>query len=412
MPDPGFRFEPYLSDAMLRANAIAGQGGPPPAYPLAFGLPDPASFPSRALQRVARRVLGEQVGQSLQYGNFQGVPELREVVVERLRRLEGVALSPEQVLITSGSSQGIGVVAQALLNPGDTIVVEGPTFLWAVRTFELYGPRVVEIPLDDRGMRTDMLAHELRTLARQGIRPKLIYVLPNFQNPAGVTMSLDRRRRLLSLAEQHEVPILEDDAYGELRFEGRSQPSLLALDRRGLVLRCSTFSKILGAGLRLGWIAGQQDMVKRLINIKVDGGTSPLASHFAIEFAREGLLDKHVRKLRAVYRERRDAMQEALQAHCSRHATWITPQGGFFFWLTLKPDVDPDLAVQEARARGVSYLPGGACYSSERGQDQLRLAFSFLPPDQIREGIARLGEALEAAMEAGRPVAVAAGARA
>jgi DNA-binding transcriptional MocR family regulator len=356
-------------------------------------------------------VLGEQIGQSLQYGNFQGVPELREVVAKRLRRLEGVDVSPEQLLITAGSSQGIGVVAQALLDAGDTMIVEGPTFLGAVRTFELYGPRVVEIPLDERGMRTDLLERSLRDLAREGVRPKLIYTLPNFQNPAGVTMSLERRRKLLALAERYEVPILEDDAYGELRFEGRAQPSLLALDRRGLVIRCSTFSKILGAGLRLAWLAGQESLMKRLINIKIDGGTSPLASHFAIAFEREGMLDAHVRKLRKVYRERRDAMQEALQAHCARHATWITPQGGFFFWLTLKPEVDPKLALQEAQARGVSYLPGTACYSSGTGGDQLRLAFSFLPPDQIREGIARLGEALEAAMEAGQRVPVAAGAR-
>ncbi len=397
------RFEALLSETLRQAAPVAVMGGPQPEYPFTYGLPDPASFPSRALLRVARTVLLEQGREALQYGNYQGDPALRSLVADRLRWLDGVEVGPEQILITNGSSQAIALVAQALVNRGDTILVEAPTFLGAVRTFELFGPRVVEIPLDDHGMRIDVLERTLTDLRRGGIQPKLLYTLPTFQNPAGVTLTLDRRRALVQLAERFNVPVLEDDPYGELRFEGRALPSLLKLDRSGLVIRCGSFSKILGAGLRLGWLTAPESLLRRLVQLKVDGGTNPFASHFAVAFARRGLLERHVRLLRRVYRARRDAMLESLEAHCSEHATWTRPQGGFFIWVQLKPEIDPARAREEALARGVAYLPGPACYSSGRGANQLRLAFSYLPEDQIRAGIARLGEALAAARRA--PVA-------
>ncbi len=407
MPADPISLDSLYSQAAARVQLIPQMGGVQPEFPFTFGLPDEASFPSKAMLKVSRSVFTDDIGKALQYGSYQGAPELRQVVAERLRRLEGVEIGLESVMITNGSSQAIGLVAQALVDPGDTILVEGPTFLGAVRTFELFGPRVVEVPLDDRGLRIDALTRILEDLRREGVQPKFIYTLPNFHNPAGVTLTLDRRRALLKLAERFGVPVLEDDAYGELRFEGRSLPSLLSLDSTGLVIRTGTFSKILGAGLRLGFIAGREDVVKRMVALKVDGGTNPVASHLAVQFARQGLLDKHIRKLRTVYRARRDAMLEALEQHCAPYATWTRPQGGFFVWLDFKPGVDPARVFEEAQARGVAYLRGPACYSSGRGANHARLAFSYLTAEQIREGIARLGQALAAAQRV--PVAAGVG---
>jgi 2-aminoadipate transaminase len=390
-------FDSLYSEALRRSNPVPGVGDAPPEFPFTFGLPDPGSFPARELVRVSREVFGARSEEALQYGNYQGELALRDVAAERLRRLEGVEVTADDLLITNGSSQALGLVCQALVDPGDTILVEGPTFLGAVRTFEVFGPRVVEVPLDDHGLRVDALERTLQDLKRQDVRPKFLYTLPNFHNPAGVTLSLERRRKLLRLAERYGLPILEDDAYGELRFEGRGIPSLLSLDTSGLVVRTGTFSKILAAGLRLGWICGTHSVVKRLVALKVDGGTNPVAAHLAATFANQGLLDRHIRRLRRVYRERRDAMVESLEEHCAEYATWTRPQGGFFVWVELKPGVDSDRALEESSKRGVGYLRGPACYSSGRGANQLRLAFSYLGVEQIREGIARLGEALAAA---------------
>jgi 2-aminoadipate transaminase len=381
----------------------ASAASPPAAdtISLAYGLPDPKSFPTDELLEVTRRVLAEQSSSALQYGAAQGDPGLRRYLAERLNEKEGLSLEPEQVVITSGSSQAISMVAQLMVDPGDAILLEGPTFLGAVRVFRLYQPRLEELPLDERGLIIEELEGRLERLAGEGVRPKFLYTQPTFHNPAGVTMPLERRLELLDVAKKHALLVVEDDAYGDLRFEGSDLPTLLALDREGLVIRLGTFSKILAAGLRLGWAAGPPSLMRALPVVKTDSGTSPYSSHLAAEWARSGSLEPHIRKLRGVYRERRDAMLAALERHCAQYCHWTKPEGGFFVWVELNESVDPKRLRQTADEAGVAYLPGTQCFASDRGECFLRLSFSFATPQRIEQAIERLGRAMARAASAG-----------
>jgi len=293
------------------------------------------------------------------------------------------------------------MVAQLMVDPGDTILLEGPTFLGAVRVFRLYQPRLEELPLDERGLIVEELERRLERLAAEGVRPKFLYTQPTFHNPAGVTMPLDRRLELLDLAKQYSLLVVEDDAYSDLRFEGSDLPSLLALDREGLVIRLGTFSKILAAGLRLGWAAGPPSVMRALPVVKTDSGTSPYSSHLAAEWATSGSLEPHVRKLRGIYRERRDAMLRALERHCAPFCHWTKPEGGFFVWVELNEGVDPKRLRQAADEAGVAYLSGTQCFASDRGESFLRLSFSFGTVEKIEQGIERLGRAMEQAASVG-----------
>jgi 2-aminoadipate transaminase len=393
-------YAPLYSRMAQVGLAQGGVAAPPPADDLisfSYGLPDPGSFPSDELQHVTRSVLDHQSATALQYGPPQGEPRLRRYLAERLNEKEGLSLTPEQVAVTSGSLQAIGILAQLLVDPGDTILLEGPTFLGAARVFRLHQPRLEELPLDDDGLVVGELERRLDRLASEGVRPKLLYTMPTFHNPGGVTMPLERRLELLRIAEKHSLLVLEDDAYGDLRFEGSDLPSLLALDRQGLVIRFGTFSKILAAGLRLGWAAGPAEIVQAMPVVKADGGTSPYGAHLAAEWAVGGMLEPHVQKLRAIYRQRRDAMLTALERYCASSCGWTRPQGGFFVWVELAEEVDPLILRQTAHDNGVTYLPGTQCFASGGGERFLRLSFSFLTPEKIEQGIERLGRAMEAA---------------
>ena len=361
----------------------------------AYGLPDPDSFPTEELLSATRSVLADQSATALQYGPPQGDPGLRTYLAERLNEQEGLALTPDQVAITNGSSQAIALIAHLLVDPGDTVLVEGPTFLGTVRVFQLYQARLEELPLDEHGLDVAELERRLERLAANGVRPKFLYTQPTFHNPAGVTMPLDRRLELLRVAEKHALPVVEDDPYGDLRFEGSDVPSLLALDRQGLVVRFGSFSKILAAGLRLGWAAGPAALVQALPAVKTDSGTSPYAARLAAEWASGGKLEPHVRQLRGIYRERRDAMLAALERYCAPHCRWTRPEGGFFVWVELDDGLDPGLLHQAAQELGVGYLPGNRCFASGSGERFLRLSFSFLAPEKIEQGIERLGRAME-----------------
>jgi 2-aminoadipate transaminase len=371
----------------------------------AFGLPDPGSFPSDELQAVTQTVLAHHSTTALQYGNTQGEPRLRDYLAERLNEREGLSLSRDQIAITSGSLQAIALLTELLVDPGDVVLLEGPTFLGAARIFRLHGARFEELPIDDGGLVIPELVRCLERLDAEGLRPKFLYTMPTFHNPAGVTMPLDRRLALLEAARKWSLLVIEDDAYGDLRFEGSELPSLLALDQAqprvgeedGVVVRLGTFSKILAAGLRLGWAAGPAAVVQSLAVVKTDGGTSPYAAHLAAEWAMTGKLEPHVRRLRRIYGERRDAMLSALERYCAPYCRWTKPDGGFFVWVELDHGVDPDLLWQAADEVGVVYLPGNRCFASCQGDRFLRLAFSLQTPTKIQDGIKRLGQAMECA---------------
>jgi 2-aminoadipate transaminase len=383
-----------------------GAGAQPPtddAISFAFGLPDPGSFPNDELRAVNEAVLANQSMTALQYGNPHGEPRLRAYLADRLNEREGLSLSSDQIAITSGSLQAIALLTELLVDPGDTILLEGPTFLGAARIFRLHGAQFEELPIDNQGLVISELERCLERLKAQGVRPKFLYTMPTFHNPAGVTMPLDRRLELLKVARQWSLLIIEDDAYGDLRFEGSELPSLLALDGTGpgeaegdgLVVRLGTFSKTLAAGLRLGWAAGPRGVVQSLAVVKTDGGTSPYAAHLAAEWATSGKLEPHVQKLRRIYGGRRDAMLASLERHCAPYCSWTSPQGGFFVWVELNDSLDPELLRETAEELGVVYLPGSRCFASGTGDRFLRLAFSLQTPERIEEGIGRLGQAMK-----------------
>jgi len=360
-----------------------------------WGSPPPDLFPLETMREVATQVL-DQGPDPLRYGPAEGVPVLRELIAQRLR-LAGMDIAPSQVLILTGSEQGIYMVAQALLRPGDGVVVEAPTYPGALRTFRSLGAQLHPVPLDKEGMRLDVLEG---VLAYQ--RPKLIYTVPTFQNPTGITMSLDRRRGLLELAWRYRVPILEDDPYSDLRYEGQHIPLIQALDRRNYVIYLSTFSKWLFPGLRVGWMVAPRGVASRLVGIKrsLDLCTSPLSQFIVFELIRRGV--DHLDRILRIYRARRDALLSALDRHCRGFMEWGRPQGGFFVWCTLREGIQMEALQEEALRAGVAFISGKPFFlEGFDGERHLRLNFPRLPEGRIEEGIQRLALALRQA--ASRP---------
>jgi 2-aminoadipate transaminase len=322
----------------------------------------------------------------------------------------GIEVGPDNVLVTSGAQQALDLVGKLFLDPGDRVLVEAPTFVGAIQAFRSYQAQYLTVPVDEDGLRVDLLEDALRA------RPKFLYVLPNFQNPAGVTLSLERRRRLVELASHYRIPIVEDDPYGQLRYEGEHLPPLVTIDAdlhgcargehalHGGVLYLGTLSKTLAPGLRLGWIVAPEDVIRRLVQMKqgTDLHTGTFVQMVAYETARGGFLDGHVRRIREVYRERRDAMLGALQREFPSTVRWTRPQGGLFLWVTLPPGTDSSVVLQDALREKVAFVPGTPFYPDGGGRESFRLNFSYCRPEVIREGVRRLGAVVR--RHAGRTV--------
>ena len=367
-------------------------GGREGMISFSFGYPDPAKLPLAGIAEATERAMRSHGQWPLQYGPTFGYEGLLDFLVEKLGRDQRIACGRENLLLTAGGSQALGLLCELLLDPGDTVLSEAPTWLGAVRIFKNLGVRVESVPLDDEGTRVDLLEQKLAELRRQGVTPKFLYVIPNFQNPAGVTTTLERRRRIVELAERHGLPILEDDAYFDLRFAGEHLPTLYSLDGGRHVLYFGTFSKILAAGMRLGWIVGEPDLIGRLGVLKVDGGTSPFAAHVAYEYCKDGRLEERIEELIAAYRHRRDLMLGELDERMPEGVEWTVPQGGFFIWLTLPEGVDAVRMLPKARERGVDYSPGTAFFYDGTGRQNIRLAFSYVSDEEAARGIRILSE--------------------
>jgi 2-aminoadipate transaminase len=372
----------------------------PEMISFAGGMPAPELFPREELAQATIRVLEEQSHLALQYGATEGCRPLRELLVRHMARY-GIEVGTENVLVTTGSQQALDLVGKLLLNPGDRVAVEEPTYLGALQAFTAYQAEYLPVPIDDDGMRVDLLEEALRAA------PKFVYVLPNFQNPGGVTLSLPRRRRLVELAAHYGTPIVEDDPYGQLRYEGTHLPPLVKLDAdlhagngagrfRGAVLYLGTLSKTLAPGLRIGWVVAPAEVVARLAQMKqgADLHTSTFAQMVAYETARGGFLDRHVRRLREAYRARRDAMLDALARHFPPGVRWTRPQGGLFLWVTLPSPLDAATVLADALAAKVAFVPGSSFHPRGGGAATMRLNFSYCAPEVIEEGIRRLGAVL------------------
>jgi 2-aminoadipate transaminase len=372
----------------------------PEVISFAGGLPAPELFPIERFQEACQRVLAEKGSSALQYGTTEGYAPLREMIAHNMSRY-GIVAGIENVLITSGSQQALDLIGKLLVNPGDHVLVEAPTYLGALQAFDVYGAEYVSIPIDDDGLQTELLEEALRS------GPKFMYVLPNFQNPGGVTLSEGRRHKLVFLADKYGIPLIEDDPYGQLRYEGEHLPALVVIDRENLlrddgyrmgnVIYLSTFSKTLAPGLRLGWIVAPTDVIAKLVQLKqgADLHTSTFALFVAYEVARDGFLDEHVRNIRQVYRQRRDAMLAALKEFFPPEVTWTHPAGGLFLWVNLPEDMECQALFEVALRENVAFVPGDCFYAgSNEGRRHMRLNFSNAQPEQIREGIRRLSLAV------------------
>jgi 2-aminoadipate transaminase len=377
----------------------------PDVISFAGGLPGADLFPIERFGDACERVLRDYGARALQYSTTEGERPLREMIARHTSRY-GIVVDADNVLITSGSQQALDLIGRVFLNPGDHVVVERPTYLGALQAWTSYQAEYLTVDVDEAGMRTD----DLQAALRGG--PKFVYALPNFQNPTGVTLALDRRLALLELSDRHGVPILEDDPYGQLRYDGDHLPSLVSLDAefRGLasegysgnVLYVSTLSKTLAPGLRLGWIIGPHDVIQRLAQAKqaLDLHTGTFVQLVAYEVSRSGFLDAHVRKLRAAYKTRRDAMLDAMAAAFPPSVKWTRPAGGLFVWAKVPETIDTTDILREALTEQVAFVPGASFYADKSGTNTMRLNFTHAGPPLIKEGIERLGRVLHKALAA------------
>jgi 2-aminoadipate transaminase len=364
----------------------------PDVISFAGGLPAPAAFPVRDFRDACRWILGHDAKHALQYGPTEGYSPLKDYLIETMAKYEIPAVR-ENILFTNGSQQALDFIGRVFINEGDKIITGRPTYLGAIQAWNVYGPDYVTVPLDDDGMRMDELEKALA--ANPGV--KFIYVLPNFHNPAGTTLPLERRYRLVELAVEHGAFIVEDDPYGELRYEGEDITPIFAMHKENTIY-LSTFSKTLAPGLRLGWIVAPQHIMKRFIQAKqgADLHTSTLVQYLAYDICQRGLIRAHVRKIRKIYRERRDAMLRAMEEHFPPEVTWTRPQGGLFLWVRMPECLDAEKLLEVAVEEKVAFVPGHAFYpGGSDGRCCMRLNFSYSPPDIIEEGIRRLGRAIE-----------------
>ena len=377
----------------------------PEIISFAGGLPAPDVFPVKRFEVACHKVLADHGAMALQYSPTEGYDPLREMIAHNMARY-GIVANADNVLITSGSQQALDLIGKLLVNRGDRILVEAPTYLGALQAFSVYGAQYVPVEVDEDGLLTEQLDSSLRA------GPKFMYVLPNFQNPAGVTLSEGRRHELLLLADKYGIPIVEDDPYGQLRYEGAHLAPLVMLDREnmsrdngftlGNVIYLSTFSKTLAPGIRLAWIVAPEDVISRLVLLKqaADLHTSTFNQYLAYEVARDGFLDQHVKLIRQVYRERRDAMLHALDEYFPHEVTWTHPKGGLFLWVTLPEGTDSQALLRAALAEDVAFVPGDCFYAANgyEGGRHMRLNFSHSQPEQIHEGIRRLSVAVKMQM--------------
>ena len=377
----------------------------PDIISFAGGLPAPELFPIAEAQAAACRVLTDGGVEALQYGPTEGFVPLRQFIVDRMARY-GIRAKAENVVITNGSQQALDLIGKLLLNPGDRILVEEPTYLGALQAWNAYQAEYISVPSDDDGLRTELLEAALR------VGPKFMYVLPNFQNPGGTTLPLERRLEVVRLSNKYGIPVVEDDPYGALRFEGEHLPPLVALDSdfqenagsngrgymEGNVVYLGTFSKTLAPGLRLGWVVAPVEIIDQLVMAKqgVDLHTATFNQMLAWELVKDGFMDEHVRVIRRVYGERRDVMLAALERYFPEGCSWTHPEGGLFLWARVPEWIDTAELLTEAVQARVAYVPGFAFYAEPgHGRNTMRLNFSNAQPAQIEEGIRRLGDLLK-----------------
>jgi 2-aminoadipate transaminase len=365
------------------------------------GLPAPEVFPIAEFKAACDKVLTDNGPMALQYSNSEGYAPLREMIARQMDAY-GMKLTTDNILITTGTQQSIDLISKMLINNAERILVEDPTFLGALQVFSVFGARYVAVPIDGEGIQTGLLPEAFR------VGPRFMYIIPTFQNPGGVTLSMKRREVLIALSDQYGIPVLEDDPYSALRFEGETLPPLIALDAArlktadgypaGNVIYCGSFSKTLAPGLRLAWIAAPPEVIAKLVQIKqgADLHTPIFVQMAAYECLRDGFLERHIPKIREVYRERRNVMLAAMEEHFPKGMEWTRPAGGLFLWAKLPEGMVSADLLRTAIKMNVAFVPGNSFFSvdDKAGERYFRLNFSNMAPGRIREGIRRLGKAI------------------
>jgi 2-aminoadipate transaminase len=362
----------------------------------ASGLPDPGLYPADTLRALTDEILTRDSRAALQYGPAEGVPALREWVADRLRQ-RGLDVTTEGVLITHGSQQALDLAARAFLDPGDRVLLENPSYLAAIQTFDSYEAEYETLPVDEDGLNPADLR---KALAPGPQHPKLLFLLPNFQNPTGATLAAERRQTIADAAVRAGLPLLEDDAYHDLQYDGEPLPAVASLARNPMAVYTGTFSKTIVPGIRVGYVAGDPALIARLAQLKqiTDLHSSSLGQRIALRFCEEGYLEPQIARLRAAYKERRDAMLAALAAHMTGLASWTHPRGGMFLLLSLPSDADAAALLPRAMAAGVAFVPGGTFFPCGGGDHTLRLNFVSATPAQIDAGIHLLADVIRDAV--------------
>jgi 2-aminoadipate transaminase len=371
----------------------------PSIISFAGGLPNPQTFPVHEVEEATKRVLRDHAKQALQYSTTEGITVLREAVAEHLKK-DGMDVHPDEVLITNGSQQGLDLLGRVFIDRGDTLVVPNPTYLGAMQSFGYFGAKYATAQSDGEGVIPDKLEETIVRLKRQGVRPKFFYVVPTFDNPTGTTMPAKRRKRVLEIAHEHDLMIVEDDPYGKLRFEGEAVPSIHSMDKgEGRVIYLGTFSKVLVPGFRLAWSVAPHDVTRKMVISKqsVDLCTNAFTQYIAADLLAGGLIDKHIPEIISLYRKKRDLMLKAMDKSFPKEQTsWTKSQGGLFTWATMAPHVNTIEMLKEAIAKDVAYVPGKSFYPDPKeGFNTMRLNFSHPSDEKIAIGIDRLGGVMQ-----------------
>lgn len=367
----------------------------PDIISFAGGLPDPQTFPVEDLEDISCQILRDKKAIALQYGPTEGEAPLREEIAKWMRR-EKASVEPENILITAGSQQGLDIVSKVFLDPNDIVIVELPTYIGGLQAFNAYRAKMIGVPQDDEGMRMDLLEKSLAKLAKKNKKPKFVYVVPDFQNPSGVTMSLERRKKLLQLAYQYEIPILEDSPYRDLRFAGEKVPAIYGLDTQDQIIVLGTFSKLLCPGLRMAWIMAPAEWMDRMVVAKqgMDLCSPTYTQLIVAEYLRRMLLPKQIEKIRELYGGKLKVTLEALEQHMPKGVKWSKPEGGLFLWIELPKRMSANDLFPKAIENKVAYVVGSAFHCNGKGQNTMRINFSYSSEGQIVEGIKRLARML------------------
>lgn len=365
----------------------------PEVISFAGGLPAPELFPKEEIARISKKVFQEEGNIALQYSSTDGYTPLREKIASDIMSQANVNVNEDNIIITNGSQQGLEFSAKLFVNEGDVILCESPSYLGAINAFMVYRPNFVEIPTDDDGMIIEELEKTLKTTKRV----KMIYTIPDFQNPSGKTMPVSRRKRIAELAKEYNVPVIEDSPYGDLIFEGKRLPSIMSFDKDGYVIYLGTFSKIFCPGFRLGWVCAAPEIIRKYVLIKqgADLQSSTVSQLITYRFLEENDIQKHIEKIVAVYRKRRDVMLKSIETYFPKEVKYTRPKGGLFAWVELKENLNARDIFKEAIKQNVAFVPGGSFFPNGGHENYFRLNYSTMTEDKIEEGIKRLGNVLK-----------------